>query len=112
MDIQEKIEEAKALGWEVNDRSYVHPHNNSHEEYYSYKSPRMRHVGFLHRDIDLLAAEANCVADDFISQAKMNMDTNAVMEKLQTFFRENPTEGPDTTEVFFALTHKVIHPPQ
>jgi hypothetical protein len=112
MTIQEKIDEAKALGWEVFDRSYVHPHSNSYEEMFSYKSPRMKHVGFLHRDIDLKDAEAKCVATDFIAYAKMNMDTKAVMEKLQTFFRENPTEGSDTTEVFFALVDKFISTPQ
>lgn len=100
--LQRKVDEVKALGWELKDDSFIHPHSNSFVEDLRFKSPRMTTFARFHEKTDIKAVEASIVAHEFIERVKEDLRYHH-LAYLKDFFYANPSEAANTRRLSFNL---------
>jgi hypothetical protein len=103
--LAEKINEIKSLGWEIQNQSFTHPHNNDYIECFYFKSPRMKSFPLMHESLNLYEAESLCVARECIKNL-IEQVRGLPLSKIANFFKENPDETFDSPRIELNLSLK------
>ena len=97
MTQSEQIEYLKTKGWIFDEETYTHPHCNSVQTSFMFRSPRMKQRAYYTYVCDLLELESDAIARyNLRHDDDMNFFIHrTVFDELAAYYRKNP----DSTKI-------------